>query len=162
MCYAFNSGRSEQERCGPGWMTVSDETFFSSSKIPVADWALAVDLSGLIEYHYKNAPGRFCGKETNLRRPRWIQGLIWTLNGGLNSSSFNKHERHHKTTDKAVIDSYIWYSFIICHNHFILLQYFILLTTSTRRWVVVHLMCVGGCEAKICLCCSYNHTEGCY
>lgn len=34
-------------------MTASDETSFSSRKIPVADWALAGDLGGLIQCHYR-------------------------------------------------------------------------------------------------------------
>lgn len=34
-------------------MPASDETSLSSRKIPVADWTLAVDLSGLIEGHYR-------------------------------------------------------------------------------------------------------------
>ena len=46
-------GDQKQARCGLGWMTDSEETSFSSRKIPVADWALAVDLSGLIECHYR-------------------------------------------------------------------------------------------------------------
>lgn len=33
---------------------MSDETSLSSRKIPIADWALAVDLRGLIEYHYRS------------------------------------------------------------------------------------------------------------
>lgn len=34
-------------------MTASDETSFSSRKIPVADWAMAGDLGGLIQCHYR-------------------------------------------------------------------------------------------------------------
>lgn len=34
-------------------MPASGETSLSPLKIPVADWTLAVDLSGLIECHYR-------------------------------------------------------------------------------------------------------------
>lgn len=53
-CVRFLTAEDQkQARCGLGWMTASDETFFPSKKIPGADWALAVDLSGLRQCHYR-------------------------------------------------------------------------------------------------------------
>lgn len=53
-CVLFLTGEDQkQARCGLGRMTGPNETAFSSRKMPMADWALAVGLSGLIECHYR-------------------------------------------------------------------------------------------------------------
>lgn len=62
-------------------MTASDETSFSSRKIPVADWALAVHLRGLIRVSLQNASGRLWNRDkpqktkVNLRSDLCSYGL---------------------------------------------------------------------------------------
>lgn len=72
-------------------MTASDETSFSSRKIPVADWALAVHLRGLIEcrcrMHLEDSVEQGQTSEDQGESKVWSV-LSCALNGWLNSSSF--------------------------------------------------------------------------
>lgn len=91
----------KRERCGLGRMPACDETALSSRKIPAADWTLAVDLSGLIECHYRMHREHSVEKGQASEDSGASEAWSVLLMGGSVLVPLNSHPRHHKAKVEA-------------------------------------------------------------